>query len=177
MTSTAPTTKLAAGPSSGSPIWARSVILGLSLAAPLAADRAAAEPLAWSDVAKCYDRGVYEHKPIVMLLYDKPTSRFDADVVATRLSLSPKIQAVASKATWCFGDVSSDLVSRNLGKALQIKDYPSVSILAPDGAALDETARVVGMTARLDGSGFQESAEVYIVVHVEQLWAKYHEPR
>lgn len=143
------------------------------LAGPLGGDVATAEPIQWADVAACYDRGVYEQKPIVLLLYDKVTSRVDADVVATRLSLSPRIQAVASKARWCFGDVSSDLVSRNISKALQIKYYPSVSVLAPDGKMLDETARVVGMAARIDGSGFDEAAEVYIVQRIESLVARY----
>ena len=148
------------------------------LAAPCGGVLVAAEPIQWSaDVATCYDRGVHQQKPIVLLLYDKVTSRVDADVVATRLSLSSRIQAVASKATWCFGDVSSDVVSRNIGKALQVKYYPSVSVLAPNGDMLDETDRVVGMSARIDNPGFEEGAEKYIVLGIERLAAKYHEQR
>jgi hypothetical protein len=156
---------------------ARTVMIGMwalaMLAAPLGGDVATAQPIQWADFPGCYDRGVDEQKPIVMLLYDKVTSRIDSDVVATRLSLSPRIQAVASRASWCFGDVSRDLVSRNIGKALQITYYPSVSVLAPDGKMLDETARVVGMAARIDGSGFEQAAEKYIVMQIERLAAKY----
>jgi hypothetical protein len=148
------------------------------LAAPFGGTLAAAEPIPWSaDVATCYDRGVHEQKPIVLLLYDKVTGRVDADVVAARLSLSSRIQAVASKATWCFGDVSGDLVSRNFAKALQVRYYPSVSVLAPNGEMLDETDRVVGMSARIDNPGFEEGAEKYIVLGIERLAAKYHEQR
>jgi hypothetical protein len=152
---------------------ARTVILGVGvvamLAGPFGEGVATAEPIQWTDVGPCYERGVREQKPIVLLLYDKVTSRVDADVVATRLSLSPWIQAVASKASWCFGDVPSDLISLNISKALQIKYYPSVSVLAPDGEILDETARI-RMAARIDGS---EAAEKYIVLGIEKLAAKY----
>lgn len=153
-------------------IWAFAMLAGL-----LGADMAKAQPIQWGNVADCYDRGVYERKPIVMLLYDKVTSRFDADVVATRLSLSPRIQAVASKASWCFGDVSSDLVSYNIGKALQIDYYPSVSVLEPDGKMIDEVFRVVGLAARIDKPGFEEAAEKFIVARIEKLAAKYHGQR
>jgi hypothetical protein len=143
------------------------------LAGPFGGGVAAAEPIHWADVGPCYDRGVLEQKPIVLLLYDKVTKRFDADSVAMRLSLSPRIQAVASKATWCFGDVSSDIVSRNISNALQITYYPSVSVLAPNGKMLDETARVSDLSARIDGSGFEAAAEDYIVQRIERLAAKY----
>lgn len=150
---------------------ARTVIVGVwalaMLAGPFGGSVATAEPIA--DVGTCYDRGVHEQKPIVLLLYDKMTGRVDADVVATRLSLSPRIQAVASNANWCFGDVSRDLISLNISKALQIEYYPSVSALAPDGGMLDETARI-RMEARIDGS---EAAEEYIVLGIEKLAAKY----
>ena len=132
-----------------------------------------AEPIRWADVAICFDRGVYEQKSIVILLYDKITSRVNADLVATRLSLSPRIQAVASKASWCFGDVSSDVVARNIGKALQIEQYPAVSVLAPNGNMLDETARVYDLAAGVDSLEFEEAAEKYIVPQIERLAAKY----
>jgi hypothetical protein len=178
---TATTTGIGVNTTAGSHIqkWsARTGMIGIwalaMLAGPLGGDVATAESIQWADnVASCYDRGVDEQKPIVMLLYDKVTSRVDADVIAMRLSLSPRIQAVASKATWCFGDVSGDLVSRNFSKALQIKYYPSVSVLAPDGKMLDESARVVGMSARIDSSGFEEAAENFIVLRIERLAAKY----
>src|SRR3954454_3889365 len=58
---------------------ARTVIVGMwalaMLAAPLGTGLATAQPVRWAGVADCYDRGVSEQKPIVMLLYDKVTSR------------------------------------------------------------------------------------------------------
>lgn len=152
-------------------MWTLAVFVG-----SLGGDLAKAEPIQWADLATCYDRGVFERKPIVMLLYDKVTGRVDADMASTRLSLSPRIQAVASKAVWCIGDVSSNLVSRNIGKALQIKSYPSVSVLAPNGEALDEAARIAGMGARIDSFASEKTAEEYIVNEVEELSAKYSGP-
>jgi hypothetical protein len=144
------------------------------LTGPLGDDPARSEPIRWADVAICYDRGVDEQKPIVILFYDKTTSRVSADMVSVRLSLSPRIQAVASKASWCFGDVSSDLVSRNIAKALHIEKYPAISILAPNGNMLDESARVYDLSAQVDSVAFEEAAQKYIVLHVERLAAKYH---
>jgi hypothetical protein len=109
------------------------------------------------------------------------TSGVGADTAAIRLSLSPRIQAVASKAVWCFGDVSKDVVSRNIAKALQVKQFPSISVLAPNGEMLDEATRIYDLGTQFFklGSradvGFEEAAEKLIVQHIEMLAATYGE--
>jgi len=113
---------------------------------PVGIDAARAEPIRWGSVlADDYDRGVAEHKPIVVLFYDITTSRYDADTLSTQISLSPTLGKFAGSAIWSFADVSNDLVARNIAKALGITTFPSISILKPNEAALDETFRVVGI--------------------------------
>ena len=72
---------------------ARIVIVGMwalaMLAAPLGTEVATAQPIQWAGVADCYDRGVYEQKPIVMLLYDKVTSRVSLRRESERRSNGP----------------------------------------------------------------------------------------
>ena len=141
-------------------------------------DAAFAEPIHWTDkVATCYDSGVHDHKPIVILFYDRVTSGVSADKVSIRLSLSPRIQAVAPQAVWCFADVSTDLVSRNIAKALRITQYPSLSVLAPKGDMLDEAARIYDLGFFETGSradmGFEEEAERRIILQIEKLATEY----
>ncbi|RTM03376.1 MAG: hypothetical protein EKK31_18615 [Hyphomicrobiales bacterium] len=146
----------------------------LLLAGPLGRGPAVAESIRWGDdVGSCYDRGVYAKKPIVMLFYDKVANRVDADTVATRLSLSLRMQAVAMKASWCFADVSSDLVSRNIAKALGVEKYPAISVLAPDGNKIDESARIYDLRAAVDTTGYVEAAENYLIQRIEKLSAQY----
>jgi len=108
-----------------------------------------------------------------MLFYDKVANRVDADTVATRLSLSLRMQAVAMKASWCFADVSSDLVSRNIAKALGVEKYPAISVLAPDGNKIDESARIYDLRAAVDTTGYVEAAENYLIQRIEKLSAQY----
>ena len=106
----------------------------------------AANAIKWgTNLADDYDRGVAEHKPIVVLFYDITTSRYDADILSTRILLSEKLGKVADSAVWCFADVSKDIVPRNIAKALDIKTFPTISVLKPNPDALEETTRVVGM--------------------------------
>ena len=111
----------------------------------LGIDSAHAEPIKWGSVlADDYDRGVAEHKPIVVLFYDITTSRYDADMLSTQISLSTTLGKFAGSAVWSFANVSNDLVAKNIAKALGITTFPSISVLRPDGEALYETFRVVG---------------------------------
>ena len=106
----------------------------------------AADAIKWgTNLADDYDRGVAEHKPIVVLFYDITTSRYDADVLSTQILLSEKLGKAADSAVWCFADVSKDIVPRNIAKALDIKTFPTISVLKPNPDALEETTRVVGM--------------------------------
>jgi hypothetical protein len=107
---------------------------------------ARAEPVTWGfPLADVYDRGVLESKPIVVLFYDKATSRYDADVLSLQISLSATIEKIADSAVWSFADVSGDLVAFNIAKALGITTFPTISVLKPNGCLLDETFRVVGL--------------------------------
>ncbi|MEO8461102.1 MAG: hypothetical protein ABI451_11285 [Dokdonella sp.] len=113
---------------------------------PLGNDAASAESIKWGTVlADDYDRGVAEKKPIVVLFYDITTSRPDSDVLSVEIIGSVKLQKIADSVVWSFADVSNDLVAKNIAKALGITTFPTISVLKPDGEALDETARVVGL--------------------------------
>jgi hypothetical protein len=113
---------------------------------PFGIEAARAEPVKWGSVlADDYDRGVAEHKPIVILFYDIATSRYDADMLSMQISLSATLGKRASSAVWSFADISNNLVARNIAKALGITTFPTISVLRPDGEALDETFRIVGL--------------------------------
>jgi hypothetical protein len=119
-------------------------LVNISLMLPFAGE--AAESIKWGTaLADDYDRGVAQHKPIVVLFYDISTSRVDADVLSVQILGSAKLGKLAGSAVWSFADVSNDLVARNIAKALGITTFPTISVLKPDAAALDETFRVVGL--------------------------------
>jgi hypothetical protein len=121
-------------------------IVSLSLTIPLGAATARAEPIRWGTVlADDYDRGVAERKPIVVLFYDITTSRYEADMLSVQIISSAALGKLAGSAIWSFADVSKDLVARNIAKALEITSFPTISVLKPNGTALDETTRIVGL--------------------------------
>jgi len=112
----------------------------------LGAVAACAEPIRWGTVlADDYDRGVAEGKPIVVLFYDIATSRYDADVLSVQILSSAALGKLAGSAIWSFADISNDLVAKNIAKALDITTFPTISVLKPNGTALDEAFRIVGL--------------------------------
>ena len=127
--------------------WLRAILrlVVFSVIFPIGIDAAPAEPIRWGSVlADDYDRGVAEHKPIVVLFYDITTSRYDADMLSTQISLSATLGKFAGSAIWSFANVSNDLVAKNIAKALDITIFPTISVLRPNREALYETSRVVG---------------------------------
>ena len=124
-------------------------IIGLALFLPINPfnhEAVGAESVKWGTVlADDYDRGVAEHKPVVVLFYDITKSRYDADILSTRILGSAKLGKHAGSAVWSFADISNDLVARNIAKALGITEFPTISVLKPDATALQETFRVVGL--------------------------------
>ena len=134
----------------------RTLIVLTAVAALGAGRPAAAGTLQWvAPTADCYDTGVRQHRAVVIIFYDVVGSRLDADKLSLRLSLSPRMQALSGSTVWCMGDVSSDLVAKNIAKALGVSDYPTVSVLAPDPNALDETSRIVGFRGAFAETGFE----------------------
>ena len=124
--------------------WAAICLIAISPTLPFVA--AAAESIKWGNVlADDYDRGVAEHKPVVVLFYDIRTSRLDADMLSMRMQMSATLGKAAGSAVWSFADISRDLVASNIAKALGIKTFPTISVLKPDPDALDESVRVVGV--------------------------------
>lgn len=121
-------------------------LITISLIIPFDNEAASAESIKWGTVlADDYDRGVAEHKPVVVLFYDITKSRYDADVLSTEILGSTKLESLAGSAVWSFADISKDLVARNIAKALGITTFPTISVLKPDGEALDESSRVAGL--------------------------------
>jgi hypothetical protein len=120
-----------------------------SLSAALPADPIATnDTVRWgTNLATDYDRGVAEHKPVVVLFYDVVTTRTPADLLSTQILMSAKLGKAANSAVWSFADVSNDIVAKNMAKALGIKTLPTISVLKPNPDAIDETARLVGVLA------------------------------
>ena len=144
------------------------VVVALLVACPATAD-----PIRWApNVADGYDRGVAERKAIVVFFYDSTGNRYSADTWSTRLSLNPRIQAIQDSAVWCYGDVSSDIVAKNIAKALEIDGFPAISVLEPESESLSETARVVHLGAMTDMPSDQE-VEDYLINRIAQVLAKW----
>lgn len=125
-------------------LFAAICLVTISLLLPLIGE--AADSIKWGTVlADDYDRGVAEHKAIVVLFYDIRTSRLDADMLSARMSMSAPLAKVAGSAVWSFADISADLVASNMAKALGIRTFPTVPVLKPHPDDIDETVRVVGL--------------------------------
>ena len=138
---------------------------------------ALADSLHWlAPVADCYDTGVAQNRAVVIIFYDSVGDRIDADKMSIRLAMSPRMQALSGVTIWCMGDVSRDVVAKNMAKALGVTEYPTLSVLAPNPNMIDETARVVGFRGSFAEKGF-EGAQDCIVKGVSKVPAKAGRPR
>ncbi len=145
---------------------ARLVVAGLGIGGV-----ASGASLPWlAPVADCYDTGVSQNRAVVIIFYDSVNGRLDADKMSMRLALSPRMQALSETTVWCMGDVTRDLVARNMAKALGILEYPTLSVLAPNPTMLDETGRVVGFRGSFAENGL-EGAQNQIVRGVSKVRA------
>jgi hypothetical protein len=107
---------------------------------------AIADPVRWEPLlAGAYDRGVALKKPIIVLYFDGTRGRYDRDVFSTQISLSAKIQRFADSAVWTYANVANEVVARNMNIALDIKQYPTISVLEQVGDVLSESARIAGV--------------------------------
>ncbi len=90
-----------------------------------------------------YDLGVAQHKPIVLVTGDFSGMYFRR--LKNEVLLSPQLAQLAPYAIFVYADPSHDVVARNFGKALGYDRWPVISLLGPNGAALNEQARLVGL--------------------------------
>ena len=127
-------------------------------------------------MADCYDTGVSQNRAIVVIFYNSVTDRLDADKMSIRLGMSPRMQALSDVTVWCMGDVSRDLVAKNIAKALGITEYPTLSVLAPNGSMLDETTRIVGFRGSF-AENYLEAAQNHIITGVSKVQAQAGKPR
>jgi hypothetical protein len=131
----------------------------------------AAGSLHWlAPVADCYDTGVSQKRAVVIIFFDPVSTRLDADKMSMRLSMSPRMQALSDVTVWCMGDVTRDLVAKNMAKALGISEYPTLSVLAPNPSMLDETGRIVGFRGPFAENGL-EGAQNHIIRGVAKVQA------
>ena len=65
----------------------------------------------------------------------------------------PVVQRFAGAAVFAIGMPSADPATTALADALQIKNYPAISVLAPNNRMIEEVARIVGFVPgeRLSG--------------------------
>ncbi|CAN5133607.1 hypothetical protein BH10CYA1_BH10CYA1_56660 [soil metagenome] len=93
-----------------------------------------------TNTADGYDAAVQAKKAIVMVFGENGqwsqamNNELDKD----------EFQRLSNQAVFLKSTPSTDLVAANIGKALGVDHYPSISILAPNGSMLDEVGRIVG---------------------------------
>jgi predicted metalloprotease len=95
------------------------------------------------NTADAYDLGVAQHKPIVLVTGDFNAIYFRR--LKNEVFSSPQLAQLAPYAIFVYADPSHDIVAKNIGKALGYDKWPVISLLAPNGDALDEEARIVGL--------------------------------
>jgi hypothetical protein len=146
-------------------------LAALVVLAGLGGGSASAGSLNWlAPVADCYDTGVSQKRAVVIIFYDSVNTRLDADKMSIRLAMSPRMQALSDTTVWCMGDVTRDLVAKNIAKALGIAEYPTLSVLAPNPTMLDETGRIVGFKGSF-AENHLEGAQNHIIRGVSKVQA------
>jgi len=100
-----------------------------------------AEKIDWiTNTADGYDAAVQAKKPIVMVFGENG----QWSQAMNRELDKEEFQRLASKAVFLKSTPSTDSVAANIGKALGVDHYPSISVLSPNGTMLDEVGRIVG---------------------------------
>lgn len=137
---------------------------------------ASAGSLPWlAPLAECYDTGVSQKRAVVIIFYDSVNNRLDADKMSIRLGMSSRMLALSDSTVWCMGDVTRDLVAKNIGRALGISEYPTLSVLAPNPNMIDETVRIVGFRGAFAENGL-EGAQNHIIKGVAKVQAQQGKP-
>ncbi|MEO6865613.1 MAG: neutral zinc metallopeptidase [Gemmatimonadaceae bacterium] len=93
--------------------------------------------------ADAYDLAVSQHKPIVLATGDFNAPYFQR--LKNEVFSSPELAQLAPYAVFVYADPSHDVAAKRIGKALGYDKWPIISLLAPNGSALDEEARIVGL--------------------------------
>ena len=154
-----------------------SAFLNLIVIATISSGIATAGQLNWiAPLADCYDTGVSRNRAVIVIFYDSVTSRVDADKMSIRLGLSPKIQKLSDSTVWCMGDVSKDVVAKNMAKALGVKEYPTLSVLQPDPKMIEEKTRIGGFRGVFAEKAF-EDAQDYIIRGIAKVHLKPPSPK
>lgn len=100
-----------------------------------------AQKIEWiTNTADGYDAAVQAKKPIVMVFGENG----QWSQAMNRELDKEEFQRLASKAVFLKSTPSTDSVAANIGKALGVDHYPSISVLSPNGTMLDEVGRIVG---------------------------------
>ncbi len=99
------------------------------------------EKINWvTNTADGYDSAVQAKKPIVMVFGENGQW---SQMMNKELD-KEEFEKLSNKAVFVKSTPSTDLVAANIGKALGIDHYPSISVLSPNGSMLDEVGRIVG---------------------------------
>ena len=99
------------------------------------------EKINWiTNTADGYDAAVQAKKAIVMVFGENGQW---SQAMNKELD-KEEFQRLSNQAVFLKSTPSTDAVAANIGKALGVDHYPSISILAPNGSMLDEVGRVVG---------------------------------
>lgn len=93
-----------------------------------------------TNTADGYDAAVQANKPIVMVFGENGKW---SQAMANELQ-KEEFQRLSNQAVFLKSTPSTDAVAANIGKALGVDHYPSISVLSPNANMLDEVGRIVG---------------------------------
>jgi hypothetical protein len=123
------------------PSW-RPVPGGQTTPAPTSA------PARWyrDAVADAYRAALESGRPLVLMIGEDGEHRYTTRMIQTVLP-SPAFARVAEGAVLAYSNPSLDSIAQRVATDLKIDRYPTIVLLAPNRAKLDEVARVVGVFA------------------------------
>ena len=95
------------------------------------------------NTAAAYELALAQHKPLVLATGDFKGVYFQR--LRNEVFSSRELAQLAPYAIFAYADPSHDIVARNFGKVLGYDKWPIISLFAPNGDALDEEARIIGL--------------------------------
>lgn len=99
-------------------------------------------PIPWHhDTLDAYKEALKANKPLVVVFGEQGSSWFVDQMAEMR---KPEMEEVAQQAVWLEGIPSKDKAAAAIAKALELKEYPTISVLAPNPDKITETMRFEG---------------------------------
>ena len=103
------------------------------------------DPINWKiDATKAYQDGIDQNLPIVMIFLApvQRNSRFSNQMRS--VVFSDAFQALANRAVFVFAEPDNDAMVEKIFKGLEVKVYPTISVLEPNADRVVESVRIEG---------------------------------